>query len=261
MALIDNLVAYYKLDETSGSRADSHGAFTLADTGSVSNTTGLISNAASFVLGSSQTLSIANDLGITGGAISISLWVKLRNEIASGIWGFAMQGDAGVDVHYFMGYDYNAGTRRVYVNRQRQNTSNNLIQTNTTLGTSTWHHIVLTYNATTLEGYLDGTSFGTLGTSGNGAGSGVDIFQVGQESSGYSGGTGGYCDANIDEVGVWSRAITSAEVTELYNSGSGKAYPFTSGTIKSYNGTLTASVKSILNGTLKASVKTWNGIT
>jgi hypothetical protein len=30
----------------------------------------------------------------------------------------------------------------------------------------------------------------------------------------------------IDEVGIWSRALTSGEISDLYNSGSGLSYPF-----------------------------------
>ena len=33
----------------------------------------------------------------------------------------------------------------------------------------------------------------------------------------------------IDEVGIWDRALTSDEITELYNSGDGLQYPFSSG--------------------------------
>jgi len=37
---------------------------------------------------------------------------------------------------------------------------------------------------------------------------------------------GKFFSGKIDEVGIWSRALTSTEVTQLYNSGSGKTYPF-----------------------------------
>jgi len=33
-------------------------------------------------------------------------------------------------------------------------------------------------------------------------------------------------DSFYDELGIWSRALTSDEITELYNSGSGLTYPF-----------------------------------
>jgi hypothetical protein len=37
---------------------------------------------------------------------------------------------------------------------------------------------------------------------------------------------GQFSSANVDEVGVWNRVLTSAEVTQLYNSGAGLQYPF-----------------------------------
>lgn len=36
------------------------------------------------------------------------------------------------------------------------------------------------------------------------------------------GGFGGY----IDEVGFWGRALTQPEITDLYNAGNGKPFPF-----------------------------------
>jgi hypothetical protein len=35
-----------------------------------------------------------------------------------------------------------------------------------------------------------------------------------------------YADGQIDEVGIWSRALSSTEVTKLYNGGAGLQYPF-----------------------------------
>ena len=35
----------------------------------------------------------------------------------------------------------------------------------------------------------------------------------------------GYLNGKIDAVGIWNKELTSAEVTELYNSGNGKQYP------------------------------------
>jgi concanavalin A-like lectin/glucanase superfamily protein len=35
-----------------------------------------------------------------------------------------------------------------------------------------------------------------------------------------------YFPDNIDEIGVWTKALTSDEITELYHGGAGKTYPF-----------------------------------
>jgi hypothetical protein len=46
-------------------------------------------------------------------------------------------------------------------------------------------------------------------------------------NTGYLHGSGSFYNGYLDEVGVWSRALTSSEVTQLYNSGLGLQYPFT----------------------------------
>jgi hypothetical protein len=54
---------------------------------------------------------------------------------------------------------------------------------------------------------------------------GASGFTDGSEITiGSTGGTGQYTDGIIDEVGIWEKALTSGEVSELYNSGSGLAY-------------------------------------
>ena len=215
-----SLVSYWDLEEASGTRYDLVGSNNLTDTNTVAGATGLVGEGASYTYANSEVLETASNLGITGGVCSVSMWVKLSTEITSGKWGFFSQGDAGTDVQFGIGYDYNGGTQRIYVNRQKQNTSNNPIYNTVTLGTSDWHHIVLTYDGSTLEGFYNGTSFGTLSTSGNGASSGVNHFNIGQDQTGFA----DYCTAYIDEVGVWNKAITADEVSDLYNSGSGLPY-------------------------------------
>jgi hypothetical protein len=224
--ILTNCVAWYPCNEESSgagavTRYDAHGTFDLTDTNTTPSTTGNWNRAASTTLANSEKLTISNDLGITGGAITISAWIKLPAEITTGSFGFITQGDAGVDVNYTMGYEYNGGTPRIFFNRQRQNTSNNVINHTVSLGT-TWHHLVLTYNGTTLEGYLDNVSVGTLSTSGNGASAGVDAFVIGQDSSGYLG--SGYSTAYYQDVSVYNTALTTTQISRLYNSGLGMTY-------------------------------------
>lgn len=227
MALTDSLVAYYKLDEASGNASDSSGGGnTLTNTNTVTYVAGKINNGADFgTANTNKKLTVASNLGITNGAISMSCWVLLNTEIASGTWGFLQKGNATNHVQYVIAYEYNGGTRRIVFNRQKQNVSNNLVTNTVTMGTSNYYHLVLTYDGTTLEGYVNGSSIGTLATSGDGSGSGLNQFDIG-EGSMFAGTS--YASIDADEVGVWSRAITSTEVSELYNSGAGLAYPFAS---------------------------------
>lgn len=235
MALTDQLVAYYKLD-SGALTTDTVGGFTLTNNNTVGTGTGFIgTGSADFgTTNTNKYLNVANELGTDGGSISMSLWIKMQTEIASGSDGIIVHGGATSHVNDMIGYDYNAGTRQLQWNRQQQNTANNIYSYNATLGTSNWHHLVYTYDGVTMKGYYDGTEVVSQALSGNGASGTGDGFGIG--SSNRGGGTewvAGYIDAYIDEVGVWTRAITGAEVTSLYNSGAGLAYPFT---VSTYTG-------------------------
>ena len=225
MALIDSIVAYYKLDESSGNAADSVASFDLTNNGTAGFTSGLIDNCTDYgTANSSKYFRLSNNLGITGGPITISTWIKMRTEISTGVQNVVLQGDAGTDVNYFISYEYNGGTRRLAFNRQRQAVNNNYTYGTATLGTSAWNHVVLTYDGTDLAGWLNGTQIASdLSTSGDGAAAAVSDIMLGTDQ-GQSGTN--YLSAYQDETGIWSRAISDAEIGELYNSGAGLTYPF-----------------------------------
>lgn len=74
-----------------------------------------------------------------------------------------------------------------------------------------WHHVVGKQTGTTGTLYIDGVvcDTGTLTAIGNGGGT----IDIGRFSSGY------YFNGKIDEVRLYNRALTDAQVTALYNSG------------------------------------------
>jgi len=93
-----------------------------------------------------------------------------------------------------------------------------------TLTSGTWYHITVTKSGTTKRIYLNGTEVAnasvnnitytathrpTIGGQRYDA-TGMEYFSV----------------SPIDEVNVWTKELTSTEVTELYNSGTGKQYPY-----------------------------------
>ncbi len=78
-------------------------------------------------------------------------------------------------------------------------------------------------------------------------------FYIGQTANGSD----GHWDGKIDEVGLWTREITSAEETTLYNSGDGLQYPFTTGYGNTING---ISSYSKVNGIAVADITKINGV-
>lgn len=219
MALDTNLVSYFKLDESSGDASDSVGSNTLTNTGTVAYASCLINNGADFgtTNAHSKKLENAGGLGVDmSGSYTVSTWIKVRTLPASGDtrrfidW----RSQTGTASYLLVDYNNNGGTPRIQVNSGGTTTNYNH-----TLSTSAFTRVTVTKSGSTITLYINGSS-ATTGTASNAdAGAG---FTLGNADGGTSIGLACY----MDETAVWSRAISGAEDLELYNSGTGKAYPF-----------------------------------
>ncbi len=221
MALKDNLVSYWKLDESSGNAADSVGSNTLINTNTVTYSAGLINNGANF--SSSNTnkmLNVATAIVSAGGDMTMNVWVKLLAEkaIDGSQWTFISMDTGTLGEQYGVTYDDSAGSRRlsgyVYDGVAVQRISENI-----NLGTSNWHMMTLSRSGTTLTFYDNAVSVGTY-----------TIVRSLTAPSNFSlaaaDGNSNYASSLEDECGVWSRALSGAEITSLYNGGLGVQYPF-----------------------------------
>ena len=220
MALTDNLISYYKLNETSGNAADSHGANTLINTNTVTYVAGKINNAANFVRTSSQKLAIT-DASQTGldmtGSFSLSCWVNFPSQPAGDTsLGIINKETSAANDGYCIEYNNGGGTDYKLRFRSATGGWNHVV----TLSLDTWYHVVAVMDSVgTPTLYLNGSSVAT-GTYTAPTGNAAD-FSLGFTTSGTN-----YFNGKIDEAGIWSRALTSSEVTSLYNGGAGLAYPF-----------------------------------
>lgn len=203
MALIDNLTNYYKLDESSGNASDVVGGKVGTNT-DVTYGAGKINNGAIFNGSSSKLVTNNQDNG--GTAWSFSVWVKLNNYNNHSPF-FTNQ------VGVIFRVNQSSGIILCFANGGAISFS-----TPGAVGTGAWHHVVWTHDNTDhSKVYIDGSlvksdaNDTTIGT-----GNGVIGFGVSAE----------YLDGMVDELGIWSRALTSTEVTTLYNSGNGFQYPF-----------------------------------
>jgi hypothetical protein len=212
-SLLDNLVAYWKLDETSGPRIDSAGSNNLTDNNSVGSAVGKVGNAALF--DESNYLTVTNPtLNITG-AISIAGWIYAVNRTE--------------DQHFFGGYDsiwpYSGyGVRPDPVSSKYVWWSGGGWKpSNTAIALNTWTHIAFTLNSTgTLSIYINGSLDRTTTAP-------MPTLYNGQKALGArSDGTRRLVSGTlVDEVGIWKdRALTPTEIAILYNGGAGITFPF-----------------------------------
>jgi len=217
MAIIDNLISYWKLDESSGNAADSHGSNTLTNNNTTPFVAGKINNAADLERTSSQDFSRASPTGTRfTGSFSLSIWVN--TESLTGDMGILGDNDRSAPKGYMLRY--------VTASNQLQFIYSNAGTDYSTvkaamLTNATWVHIVGTHNAATDTDvlYVNGTAQ-TTNTSRtvDPEASAID-FKIGDINTDQF-------DGLVDEAGVWGKALTAAEVTSLYNGGAGLAYPF-----------------------------------
>ena len=209
MALTDNLVSYWKLDESSGNASDSVGSNTATNNGTATYTAAKINNGID-VNGSSQYFSFATCPQTGSGSFSIAAWVN-GDTISSNhcIAGFGTG-------NTLQGVTFDIRGSKLYADFYASTS----VTATTTLSTATWYFVVVTYDGTNLRLYLNTTLDGTSGS--------VTASIV--DGDGAIGrafwAAGNYFDGRIDEVGMWSRVITGAEMTTLYNGGAGRQYPF-----------------------------------
>lgn len=213
--LWNNLLVYWTGDNTPN---DAKGTKNLTLINGATYGTGKINNGFSFD-GVNDYASYTGSIGITSD-FSLSLWVK--PSVLSGTkpclqsLNFRTLASGSLDLYF-------NGTNVLYQMCSSSGTFFNQ-QSTTSLSASNWYHIVISYDNTAkkadmyINGSLDSSSQTTTFNSCSGAdlNNGIDIG-VRQTSNFYTG--------IQDEIAIFDSVLTSTQVTELYNSGSGKQYP------------------------------------
>lgn len=146
-------------------------------------------------------------------AFSISLWVKPQNLSVQR----ALFSKAGTDanVRGFALYHDSSGALFLQL---RSSGANSAFTFTTTLTSEVWQHIVLTYSG---NSNISGARVYKNGTIGNTPTSAV-MSGTWLESQNFliaARGTGFYFSGKIDDITVWDKALSQAEVDELYNLG------------------------------------------
>jgi hypothetical protein len=232
--LLNNLVSYWKCDETSGTAlADSVTTNNLTTNGTV-NQTGIIGKAVHYTRNSSQ-YSYKTDtasLSITGN-ISISAWIKLDSKPSDSSGKFVIAAKYDVDASPSFGYAFRIEDANhlqlIYADSSGNSTNKYTDYAFSNLGT--WYHVITTAIVSSKDIALyvnneieDGTYPGQNASS---IGDNAVAFEVGATVNGA--GQYGLFDGLIDEVAIWNRVLTSDEVAALYNNGAGFQYPFEAG--------------------------------
>lgn len=223
--LLGGLLGYWKLDGNSNDSLMLHNGVDTAITYSAAN--GKIVQGAG-MNGTSSYIRTFNYTELHGATqFSASCWINFTSHTFNYMlskWNYATQGA-------FTFRSTNTAAFTFFIADSVGDVGNNTITTPIqSLPLGIWHHITIVYNGALVGGtnkariYLNGalitgnTEAGTIPSALTSAN--ADFM------TGLLEGTTSFLDGKTDEIGLWSRALTQAEVTELYNTGAGVQYPF-----------------------------------
>jgi hypothetical protein len=232
LALTDQLVSYYEMEEASGNATDSHGTNTLTDTNTVGTGTGKVGNARSFARASQEYFTIASNSDFAIASINVSFefscWVQIGLDTFNVKQIITKRTNqlVGTSLEYMLRID--AQTPKVYWGVDPNSFGS--VSSGVTMSSSTWYFLTFGYDDSADQFFITVNA-------GARTNSAATTNQVVAGSNPF--GIGGSAvlsdneihDGLIDEVGFWKgRVLTSDERTSLYNGGSGLAYPFSAGT-------------------------------
>lgn len=227
MAIIDSLKAYWKLDEASGTLVDSHGSFDGTNQGATFGATGKINDAMDFESTEDDEIEMgaSNDFDFQGTTeFSVQAWINLESLPTGGGRMFVFAHD-GTTQQYGCKVEHTDATDDVTIKNEINGAA--VLDGVTALSTGTFFHCVWVFKNDDELLYVDGSEDNTRGSR-TSINNGTDVVAlIGARTHAVN----DPFDGIIDEVAVWDKALSAAEVSSLYNGGSGLPYPLAEGKI------------------------------
>ena len=196
--LAASTIASYKVFyETSGAGCPNSSTFDLSVIAS-----GILNVYSMSFDGSNDYIDVGNDSSLAiSSNFTISLWI---NQTTTTAFSYLFdKGGAGSSINYRGGIN---SSNQVYF----QINGNSLTSTGT-ITNGTWSHIVLVKSGTSMNIYIDNNAE-TPATAPATAYTGTENLEIGRQTGGAN-----YLAGSIDEFAIWNTALTSTQVSEIYN--------------------------------------------
>jgi concanavalin A-like lectin/glucanase superfamily protein/Big-like domain-containing protein len=205
------LASHWQLDEGTGTTTNdavAGGTGTLQD--DATWTTGK-SGAAVNMDGAGDYISLPR-IDVTGSAITLSAWVKNSSFATEVEQRFVSKAyDSSEErTSWMLGQTNAGGQNRLQFRLRADRVTTTLIASTGTLPLNTWYHAAATYDGTTMRLYLNGTEVGSVAKSGSISRGRYSTVDLGRSPDGSN-----YLSGAIDDVRIYSSALTAAEVAAL----------------------------------------------
>ncbi len=194
-----------------------HGNAVYGSTGQTSTSTapGKIGQALNFD-GVSDYVGIADNSSLQlATALTTSVWFKVNGTCAGGNGRSLLRKDTQSGTRYLWGLicETNNKVRANYYNGASFNATSKI-----TMNNRGWHHAVGTISGTTMTLYIDGILQETTTITGT-QGVPTGEMDIGADPPFTSGSRGEFLNGSLDDVRIYNRALSAAEVTKLYKLG------------------------------------------
>lgn len=229
--LTNDLVAYWPLNEASGTRSDSHSnSLDLTDNNTVGQGTGNVySNAADFEENNSEYLTRSSTDLLQPLSFSISMWIK-PEDLSGPVTPLISKDDSMESEQSYILYYYPPTNKlywAIYENDGAGGPGGSVPQASTgssPMSLGSWYHIVVTLDDQNESQLIlnDGTPF-TASVTESMYQSSSD-FGIGAQFNEGSPVGSHYFDGLMEAVSFHNRVLTAAEITSLYNLGHGLTY-------------------------------------
>ena len=213
--LLEGLLGYWKLDETSGNAVDSHGSYIGTSSNITYTASGKIGRCYTFN-GTSSNVNFGDVISPTT-AITVTAWIK-SSSIPASEGAIVWKSGYSSFWHGFRLTCYSAGNLGVMLSDGYGNDYDNTVATGCLDGN--WHLVGFTWDGTTIYGYKDNSRNAGASWAGPIGYISTDLL------FGCAIGGSMWWSGEIDEVAIWNIPLTQAQMTDLYNSGNGLTHPF-----------------------------------
>lgn len=243
--LLTNLYAVYKAENNAN---DSFGLNNGTSQGGLTYSTGKSGNAFIFN-GTTAYVSLPNNSLNFTGDFSVSLWLY---RVSAGNYMLFNNWYNGATPYGFYVYISN-GTLYFLIGNGTSTPVCNFSST-FLVNPNSWQLITVTKSLTSAKIYINGTLNNSASLSSSIAYTTTHYPSIGAAKyDAYSPAYYMENNSKIDEVNIWNKELTPTEVTELYNSGAGKFYPYTTSNLDSDAGTFITAA-SITDNTQKNAI-------
>ncbi len=240
----NSLIAYWQFNENTGTVASDAIGGSNGNIAGAQWTSGINKSALNFN-GTTGEVEVPTNstLNITGDKISLSVWFKKETENDDGTFLFCR-------TKYILRIDNHGKITFAIYNPQWHSVT---IPWEKRIVNTDWHHVVATYNGKYMKIYVDAVLFAKKSTTGNLKTSSSDIY-IGSEHP------INYFDGTIDEVALYSEALSKIEISQLYsdtpNTDNGENALVSWWKFNENSGNIVNDSKSNNNGTISGAV--WN---